>query len=147
MKIICSKCGEVFESLILDQEIAFKDVLTHSMKHCNKKHREQFELVGKAVAIGMANLTNFMYIDEFVLIPEDEMLISEKVEKMIETVMLGVGYDPKEDDNDEEEDLETLGYQKQEDMEGETPDDAVGEVIELDPTEEVPEMEVIKDAN
>ncbi len=104
MKILCSKCGDKFESLIIDQDMAFKEVMTSSMKHCRTKHKDQFELVGKAIAIGMANLTNFMHIDEFCVIPEDEEVVKGKVESMIETVMLGVGFDPEEDDEEETED-------------------------------------------
>lgn len=125
MKILCSKCGEAFTSVIIDQDIAFKEVLVASMKHCRHKHKEQFELVGKAIAVGMANLTNFMHIDEFCVIPEDEEIIQGKVESMIETVMLGVGYDPQEDEEGEDEDLYTEEV-----------------VEELDPPDEVPEVEV-----
>jgi heterodisulfide reductase subunit C len=106
MRIICSKCGEVFESLIIDKEIAYKEVFDKSCKHVVKNHHAMYMTMGKAVGVSVNALTSFMHLSEFVVIPESEVRIQALMEQAQEIVMTAVGFEREEDDeeNDDGED-------------------------------------------
>jgi hypothetical protein len=121
MIILCSKCGERFESLIIAQELAYKEVFGASCRHVKTKHPAMFAEMARAIAMSVGALTTLMHLDEFVVVPEDEKVVIEAIDKNREIIMAALGYDPEDDeDEDEIEDEDTDG--------GELPD--VG-VIEL----------------
>lgn len=102
MKLICSKCGTTFSSLIIDQELAYKEVFNKSVKHITTSHRAMFEEMQKSVAIGVGALTTFMHLSEFCLIPEDQIRLTAAMEQAQELILACVGYDPEEDDEEDE---------------------------------------------
>jgi hypothetical protein len=119
MIIFCSKCEEKFESLIIDRKLAMKELVTKSMDHVRKKHREVFELLAMGIQKASTNLACYMHFDECVMIPEDERFIIEQIDEAQDMVMMAVGFDPTEEEEEEDEPFE-------DDLEGEIPD--VGEV-------------------
>lgn len=104
MRILCSKCGEGFDSLIIDQSIAWKECIERSMKHVKYKHPEMFKAMGEAQQIAVPALSLFMHLNEFVMIPENNEFGKKSYEQTQELVMVSLGFDP--DGDDEEEDVE-----------------------------------------
>jgi hypothetical protein len=108
MKVRCSKCDTPFESLIIDQDIAWKEILTKSSNHIKFKHPDMFKEMSQTVAITMTHLTAFMHISEFTIVGEEEIEIQNRLETCQEVVMAAIGFDSEEeefeDDEDEEDD-------------------------------------------
>src|ERR1035437_1378504 len=121
MIILCSKCGERFESLIIDQELAYKEVFTASCRHVKTKHSAMFAEMARAIAVSVGAMTTFMHFEEFVVVPEDETKIQEGIMKNQEVVMVAIGFDPEEEEDEEEDELEG----------GELPDVGVIELPDL----------------
>ena len=107
MIIYCSKCGEKFYSLIIDQDIAYREVFNKSTQHVKNKHSDLFKEMLKAAGASMAALTTYMHFDEFVIVPDTENKITEIIEKAQEIVMAALGYDPGEEEDDEEDDIDS----------------------------------------
>lgn len=103
MKILCSKCGAIFESLIVDKKEAWKELQVKSTNHVMKKHKGTFELLAKGVQMASMALASIMHNNEFVIIPEDEKFPQEAMEFNENTVMMAIGYDYDEDEEDEVE--------------------------------------------
>ena len=108
MIILCSKCGERFESLIIDQELAYKEVFGASCRHVKTKHPAMFAEMARAIAVSVGALTTFMHFEEFVVVPEDESKIQEGIAKSQEVVMAAMGFDPEDDEDEDipDEDLD-----------------------------------------
>lgn len=102
MRISCSKCNTQFESLIIDKDIAWKEIFTKSTNHLKFKHPAMFEEMKQTVAIAIGAITTFLHFSEFVTIPEDETEILERIEKCQEVGMTALGFDPEDDEDDEE---------------------------------------------
>jgi hypothetical protein len=109
MRLICAKCGHVFESLIIDKEIAWQDVSKQSVDHVRKSHRAIAENLAKTVTIASINLAVVAHATEFLVIPEEEEFCQAKVSNAIETVMTAIGFDPSEIEEEETEDEEETG--------------------------------------
>jgi len=103
MRIVCSKCGEQFESLIVDRDLALKELETASSKHIHRRHKETYEQVAKAIAVCSVAIARLLHMTECVVIPEEEGYILEKIDEAQELVMMAIGYDPEEDEEDEDE--------------------------------------------
>ena len=94
-----------------------------SCRHVKTKHPAMFQEMSKAIAISVMSLTNFMHVNEFVVVPEDEKMINETVTRDQDIVMAALGYDPgDEDDDEEEEDEEEIT-------------ELVSDPIEIEPTD------------
>ena len=106
MIILCSKCGERFESLIIDQELAYKEVFNTSCRHVKTKHPAMFAEMARAIAVSVGAMTTFMHFEEFVVVPEDETKIQEGIMKNQEVVMVAMGFDPEEEEDEEEDELD-----------------------------------------
>ena len=113
MRVKCSKCDIPFESLIIDQDIAWKEILTKSSNHIKFKHPAMFAEMSQTVAICMTHLTSFMHVSEFMIVGEDEKEIQERLEKCQEVVMTAIGFDPMDDDEEDDEEFE---YEDDEDI-------------------------------
>ena len=126
MRLVCKKCGFMFETLIIDQKIAFNDLGIKSSNHIKFKHPEIFEALAVAIQKCSMALAQLLHFDECIVVPEEEVWILSQLEEAQKVVMMALGFDPEEDDDDEDED----------DDEG---DDGVGEpaeVVEIDKTKE-----------
>jgi hypothetical protein len=98
VRVKCSKCDTPFESLIIDRDIAWKEILTKSSNHIKFKHPAMFQEMSQTIAITITHLTTFMHMNEFVIVGEEETEIQERLEKCREVVMGAIGYDPMDDD-------------------------------------------------
>ena len=103
MIILCSKCGKRFESLIIDQNLAFKEISNASLRHIKVDHSAMFHEMSKAIAVSVIAMSTFMHFDEFVIVPEDELKIQEGLGKNQEIVMAAIGFDPDEEEDEEED--------------------------------------------
>lgn len=107
MIVSCSKCGEVFKSLIIDKDIAFQAISKQTTEHVRKVHKNMFEEMHKMVMVCSMAMTTVMHFNEFVSVPEAESYINGVISKGLDTVMAGIGFDAEEDDEDiEDEDTE-----------------------------------------
>ena len=103
MKVLCSKCGATFDSLIVDRKLALQELERKTIEHVSMHHKPEFAALAKGVqqvSIAMARLLHF---GEFVVIPENEGWIIGNLEKLQEICMVALGFDP-EDDTEEVED-------------------------------------------
>lgn len=107
MVILCSKCGHRFESLIIDKEVAAKQLIQKLSDHALAKHRDGFQLLQKGAALATAALGQFMFLDELAIIPEQETFLAECMEKCQDVVMTALGYDA-EDDGEEIDNIEDV---------------------------------------
>ena len=103
MIITCSKCGEKFESLIIDREIAYTEIFNASCKHVKNKHNAMFLEMARAVAVSLGALTTFLHFNEFILVREEETFVVDKVEQAQEVVLAAMGFDPEEEEDEEDE--------------------------------------------
>ena len=107
MRLICAKCGNLFESLIIDKEIAWQDIQKQSVEHVKKKHMEEVRVLAQCVAIASVNLAMVSHALEFLVVPEQETFCKQKIDTAMETVMLAIGFDPDDTEDDEEEEEES----------------------------------------
>jgi hypothetical protein len=107
MRLVCSKCGLAFESVLIDQGDAFKEILIKSQNHVKFRHQDIFGALALSVQMALAALATLIHFDECIVIPEDEKWVNQQMEKNQEIVMIALGYDPneeeEEDDNDNQE--------------------------------------------
>jgi len=120
---MCKKFGKAFESLIIDQELAYKEVFNASVKHVQQHHRVMFMDMQQSVAIGVNALTTFMHFNEFCLISEDQTRLTAGLEQAQELVMACLGYDPDgdEDDDGDEDSGDDEGAESDEELEPSDP--------------------------
>lgn len=104
MKIICKKCGEIFESLIIDKQLAWNEIFKASGKHVQHRHKAMFEEMQKAVITAVGALTVAMHTEEFCIIPEDEVRLMAIITTSQDVVMAAIGYDPANEEDEEFED-------------------------------------------
>lgn len=101
MKVLCSKCGAVFDSVILDKELRIKQILQKLSEHALRKHNQNFQLLNKGLVKAVSCLSSLMLIDEFAVIPEDQTELQELHDDFEVIVMQSIGYDPDEIEDDD----------------------------------------------
>lgn len=109
MRTACKMCGYQFESLILDKEMAFKEIEEKSTRHVAQKHPGECKEMQKAVAVIMPALLRVLHFGEFVMVPTDEEFVEARIDKSRDIVMAALGYDPEdmyEEEEEEEGELE-----------------------------------------
>lgn len=110
MKILCSKCGHVIESVIIERELAWAELFANLNKHIMRQHPQVMNVLTQAVKKVAAMLGAYMVMSECAVIPEDQDYVNNRMEEMQDLVMMGIGFDPEieEDAGEEgEEPLET----------------------------------------
>ena len=124
MRLVCSKCGLAFESVIIDRSIAFQELISKSQNHIKFKHPEEFKLLALGVQRALAALAVTIHFDECIMIPEEEVWVRDQIEENREMIMEAIGYKPEEDEED-----------------GEEEEESDNEPIETDPAEPISEVE------
>ena len=109
MRLVCSKCGHLVESLIIDQDLAWQEVFGSLNKHVLRQHPEVMGALTQAVKKVAAMLGAYMVINECAVVPEDQTYIINALDEMQVTVMMGIGYDPNDEEEEEEEEGESGG--------------------------------------
>lgn len=121
MIIVCKKCGFRKESLIIDKMIALKELTNALMEHAAKKHHEDLEALKKLIGPAQLSLAWTSSMVTFAFVPETEEFILGELEKNMTMLMGLLGFDPgeedTEDDGDDEDELE--GEEENEDTEPE----------------------------
>lgn len=131
MTIGCQLCSRKFDSLIIDQNLAMREVEEQLGKHLKLKHQKEFYDV-KAISdklIGM--LAWWMIWNNFVDIPEEDKKLEEIFDTHAKEMLMMMDlYDIGEyEDEDDDEDNNGL----EEELEDEEENEIV--VPELDPIE------------
>lgn len=119
MRIACVKCGKPFESLIINQELAWKEIYGLALKHIMRQHNDVAAKLQGDVARLMVAASVYMTVSEALLVPEDEKFIAAHMEELQEVLMSAAGFDA-EDIPDEEE------------LEEDEPNEEVEEIEELE---------------
>lgn len=137
MRVACTKCAYQFESLIIDRDRAMQEIAEKSTRHVQEKHKALVAEMSQAVQISVVALTTLMHYGEFLMVPEEEDYIQEKLGEAQDIVMSAIGYDSSDDDDgnagEDEYDDDDDGIIPREDFnDGVEPDSGV---IEL-PSEE-----------
>jgi hypothetical protein len=133
MRLLCSKCGTAWDSLIIDQRLAFKELVDKSTNHIKFKHPELFAALAVGIQKCSMALAQIVHFDECVVIPEEETWIQEQIMENTKLVMMALGFDAEEDEIEDEDDSED----EEDDSEGmplidTTGDELVKEAVELD---------------
>lgn len=103
MRISCVKCGKGFESLIVDRELAWKELYGTSLKHTMRQHPEIAAKLQAEVGKLMVAASVFMTASETLVIPENEEFINKHLEGLQEIVMSAAGFDVDDVVEEEEE--------------------------------------------
>lgn len=126
MRVVCSKCGYQFESVIFDRQKALNEIEVKSTRHMKEKHGEEFAVVATAIQTCTIALSRLIHFGEFIVVPEQEDYVKEQLENAEEVIALACGFDEVEEE--------------------EEGDDAVGDIAEgSDEGEEDEPVEVIVD--
>jgi hypothetical protein len=104
MRASCTKCGYQFESVDIGQERAFKEIEEKSTRHVKQKHGETVSLLSKATMECVVSMARLLHFNEFVIVPEEENFILEQLSEAQDTVMMAIGFDPEEGEEEEEDD-------------------------------------------
>ena len=103
MRILCSKCGLAWDSVILDQRLAFSELVVKSTNHIKFKHPDLFNALAVGIQKCSMALAQIVHFDECVVIPEDQVWIKEQIVENTKLVMMALGYDEDEDEGDEDD--------------------------------------------
>lgn len=133
MVLLCSKCGHRFESLIVDRDLAVKELFKSLTDHGKAKHRENMQMLAKGCVMVTAAMSFVLTIDEMAVIPEDETYLQETRTKFVDTIMSGMGYDPEEEEVWEDEDEDVEGEETETEDDGDDDSDEIEEVDKLKP--------------
>jgi hypothetical protein len=104
MRASCTKCGYQFESLDIGQERAFKEIEEKSTRHVKQKHGETVSLLSRATMECVVAMARLLHFNEFVMVPEEEDFILEQLSEAQDMVMMAIGFDPEEGEEEAEED-------------------------------------------
>lgn len=104
MKIKCTQCNHPFESLIIDPEIAWKEVYTLLLKHVAKHHPKENQIAASEMQkVGLA-LVGFCTIATFCEIEEPApKWLEDHITDMQDCIMQAIGFDPTDEDNEDSE--------------------------------------------
>jgi hypothetical protein len=128
MRVACSKCGLSFETLIIDQHQALKELEAKTINHVKHKHPEIFNPLAEGIQKASMCLARLLHFDECVVVPDNEVWLKDQLMDSQEVVMIAMGYDPNEDEEDEEEELEEGEEEQEEPIEIES----IGSVESID---------------
>ena len=93
MTLFCQRCGEKFDSLIIDQNIAMREVTERIVKHCIAKHHEAFKLLQEGIVKVSLAAGGFLTLTELARVPEDEKFVIDKLSECQDILMAAVGFD------------------------------------------------------
>lgn len=110
MRVVCGKCGDMFESLIIDQYLAWKELQDKTAKHAFVKHHDEAVIVAQAVQRAAIAIAMMLHVQEFVIVPTQEVFIMEQIAAARDVCMLAAGFEPEEAD---EADVSAIEEDKQ----------------------------------
>lgn len=104
MIINCARCNRPFQSALVDNAEAWRELNLHLMKHVEKNHPKTFRrITNTELPELIMALTEFYTMSALVVIPESEEWLMDHAEELQDKVMLGMGFDPEEEEEEEEE--------------------------------------------
>lgn len=109
MSLRCSECKTLFNSLVIDNKLAFQDIYKGLMDHVIEKHKKQAEELSPISRVAVESLVLVFTLQSFAEIDESETALDKILTDAQVAVMQAIGYDPAEQvdvDEDEEEDEE-----------------------------------------
>ncbi len=115
MQIICSKCGLVIKSLIIDKDKAIQEISDELTKHIVKSHKQEHEILAKNVMTIFQGLTWYliMYFYATIDVATDQgkyldAKVAEYQVKLVEMLGLTVTEDKIEEGVEEIESKEEI---------------------------------------
>lgn len=108
MIINCVRCNRAFESALVNNDEALKQLNEHLVRHVERKHPKTFRRVQAQISEAVLALTEYCMLAELSVIPETEEWILDRMETLEDKVMVAVGYDPEEEEEEEDNQVTEL---------------------------------------
>ena len=122
MQSSCKFCETMFISLIIDRELAFKQISEKMLEHAKRKHKEEVEQLARQIAMTQVALGQYMAFSKFGKFNTDEessrWAYTEKVQKCLDIVMAAIGFEPTEQEGEEKAQEEAVGPQNPDPQDG-----------------------------
>ena len=106
MRITCIECNKVFESLLIPQEKAWHDTHEKLMQHVAVDHKELFKKLRATTLNAQMAIGAYLAITQVTKVDEENIWLVSRMEKLVDTIMLAIGYEPEKDTDEEEEEEE-----------------------------------------
>lgn len=115
MKVGCVRCNKVFESLVIEPEIAWKDIFTEVQKHVVKKHPKFNQKILDSATKAQITIFSYIVITQTTLTTEDNKWLDKRIGQMRDVIMRLIGYEPiEEEEETQEEEQEEENNNKEE---------------------------------
>ena len=98
MTLTCRRCGIIFDSLIIDGNLALQEVTNRLVMHCSHKHPQVTEILKTAIVKANLAVGGMLTLTELASISDDEKFINAKLDECQEIIMAAAGFtknDPK----------------------------------------------------
>jgi len=141
MRVTCSTCKKVFESLVIDKVLAWNECYTNLMQHSIKRHPEVMAQLQVELQKVMVSVSAYVSVSRLADVPEDEPYINLLLDEFQREIMNAAGFDEAEEDDEEEAEGEEKEDEKGDDEELEEEEPA--EIVEPE-TEGSIHIEVVK---
>ena len=92
MHLYCSRCNEKFDSLIIDKNIALKEITDRLVKHIALRHTEILQVLNQAIVKVSMAAGGFLTLTELATIPDEEQFIKDKLSECQDVMMAAIGY-------------------------------------------------------
>lgn len=103
MRISCIVCGKEYQSLLIEQEKAWAEVYGNMIQHVSLSHPKLFkDLQSTSVNAQMA-IATYVSIVHVVKETERSPWLNSRLEKIVDSIMLAIGYEVAQDEEEEEE--------------------------------------------
>jgi hypothetical protein len=130
MQIQCQRCKKVFDSLIIDKNMAWNECFTKLQSHVSRKHEEAIAQIQVELAKTMTSVAAYVTITNLAYVGPDEKYIHELLFEYQRDFLLAAGFTHKE-----------LAEMEGEEGEEDEDDDLVTEESTPDLPEDVPNKE------
>jgi len=109
MRITCSTCKKVFESLVIDKVLAWNECYSNLMQHSIKRHPEVMAQLQVELQKVMVSVSAYVSVSRLADVPEDEPYINLLLDEFQREIMNAAGFDEAEEDDEEEAEGEGEG--------------------------------------
>lgn len=103
MRANCSKCGAMFESLIINQDLAQAEVFRKLLTHAEHNHKDNMDLLKQGIVKCNVAMAFLLTVNEMMHVPESETYLKTQIEVNTDLIMSALGYDEDEEEVEEVE--------------------------------------------
>lgn len=105
MRISCIACGKEYQSLLIEQEKAWMEVYGNIIQHVSLSHPKLFEKLRSTTLNAQMAIATYLSIAQTVKEVETKTnpWLDSRLEKLVDSIMLAIGYEVAQDEEEEEE--------------------------------------------